>query len=125
MGVKLFGQDIAAIVKRAMSSGLPRATLRRPTASPIDPANPTANPTVSYRSFPCRGFEDSSAETRRMATAVQQTGRLVLLLGDTLPASVFPAPGDLIVILGEELEIIGEGVSSDPARATYLCACRG
>lgn len=108
-----------------MASGLPKATLRKPATPVVDPANPTAVQTVSYRSYPCRGFEDNSSTTRASATAVQQQGRLILLLGDTLPRGVRPSPGDRIAILGETLEIIGEGVSADPALATYICACRG
>lgn len=124
MGVKLFGQDISGAVKRAMAAGLPQARLRRPTISPVDAGAPTAQPAVSFRSYPCRAFEDSSAETRRQATAVQASERLVLIIGDTLPRGVAPLPGDRIVLLGEELEIVGDGVTTDPARATYLCACR-
>lgn len=125
MGVPLFGQDISGTVARLMGPGLPKVRLLKRQVGSIDDANPTAAPTVSYRSVPCRGFEDNSEDTRRLGTEVQQTGRLVLILGDTLPRGTVPEPGDRIEILGETLEIIGEGVTSDPARATYLCSARG
>lgn len=124
MGVPLFGQDISGAVKRAMAAGLPRATLRRPALSAADPALPAAPPRVAYRSFPCRGFEDEAATVRRSGTAVRAGERVVVLIGDTLPRSVRPQPGDLIVLLGETLEIVGDGVSADPALATYTCVCR-
>lgn len=125
MGVKLFGVDISGAVKRSMASGLPQATLRKPAYSAIDPADPTGAPSVSYRSYPCRGFEDSADDVRRSGTAVRAGERVVLLIGDTLPTGIRPAPGDRITILGETLEIVGDGVSADPARATYTCVCRG
>ena len=123
MGVPLFGVNISGIIKSAMAAGLPAIRLLKEQVGAVDAANPTDEPPVSYRSVPCRGFEDSSEDTRRNGTQVQQSGRLILILGDTLPRGVVPEPGDRIQILGETLEIVGEGVSSDPARATYLCAC--
>lgn len=123
MGVPLFGVDIAAEIHAAMSSGLPAVRLLKEQVGPVDEANPTAEPVASYRSVPCRGFEDNSEETRRGGTQVQQSGRLILIIGNSLPSGVVPLPGDRIQILGETLEIIGEGVSTDPAHATYLCAC--
>jgi hypothetical protein len=123
VGVELFGVSISGIVKDAMADGLPAIRLLKEQVGVVDEASPTEEPPVSYRSVPCRGFEDSSEDTRRNGTQVQQTGRLVLIIGDTLPRGVVPEPGDRIQILGETLEIVGEGVSSDPARATYLCAC--
>ena len=125
MGIPLFDTDISGAIRDAMADGLPKATLRRPSTPAVNPADPTATQTISYRNFPCRAFEDDSTETRDRASAVQRTGRLVLIIGDTLPKGIFPRSGDRISLLGESLEIIGEGVSSDPARATYLCACRG
>lgn len=125
MGVPLFGVDISGAVKRAMAAGLPSIRLLKRSVSALDPDAPTATPSVSFRRFPCRGFEDTSKETRDQGTQVQQTGRLVLIIGDTLPRGTVPEPGDRIEILGETLEIVGDGVSNDPARATYLCATRG
>ena len=125
MGVPLFGQDISGLVASIMGPGLPAIRLLKRQVGPPDDSEPTAEPPISYRAVPCRGFEDNSEETRRTGSQVQQSGRLILLLGDTLPRGTAPEPGDLIEILGERVEIIGEGVSSDPARATYLCACRG
>ena len=124
MGVPLFGVNISGAIKSAMASGLPQVRLLKEQIGPIDETNPTAAPSVSYRSVPCRGFEDSSEETRRLGTLVQQSGRLILIIGDTLPSGTVPVPGDRLQILGEMLEIIGEGVSTDPAHATYLCACK-
>lgn len=125
MGTPLFGQDISGAVKRAMASGLPAATLRKPSYSAVSAAAPTAAPTVSFRSYPCRGFEEQAATVRRAGTAVATGERVVILIGDTLPAGIRPGPGDRITILGETLEIVGDGVSNDPARATYTCICRG
>jgi hypothetical protein len=125
MGTKLFGVDIAGIIKTAMAPGLPQATLMKPTVGALDSAAPTATPSVSYRPFPCRGFEDTTIDNRVPGTATQQPVRRILLIGDTLPSGVLPEPGDLIVILGETLEITGKGVTSDPARATYVCDCLG
>lgn len=125
MGVPLFGQNISGILARALGPGLPRIRLLKRQVGAIDESAPTVPAPVSYRAVPCRGFEDSSEETRRAGTEVQQSGRLILLLGDTLPRGTVPEPGDRIALAGETLEIIGEGVTSDPAKATYLCACRG
>jgi len=125
MGTRLFGIDISGAVKRAMAGGLPRAKLLKASAGARSASASTAGLPITYRQFPCRGFEDSSEETRRQGTAVHQSGRLVLLIGDTLPRGIFPSPGDRIEILGETLEIVGDGVATDPARAVYICATRG
>ena len=123
MGTKLFGIDVAAIVKGAMAQGLLSVRLLRETVGPLDEADPTAEPVVSYRSFPCRGVEIDSTDDRAVGTQVRQGSRLVLIIGDTLPRGVIPVPGDRIQILGETLEIVGDGVVTDPARATYTCSC--
>ena len=94
MGIPLFGQDISGAVKRAMAAGLPAATLRKPSYSAVSAATPTAAPTVSFRAYPCRGFEEQAATVRRAGTAVAAGERVVLLIGDTLPRGVQPAPGD-------------------------------
>lgn len=125
MGTPLFGVNISGIVKQAMAAGLPKATLRKPNYSALDVASPTAEPSVSYRAYPCRGFEEEAAVVRRGGTAVETGQRVILLLGDTLPKGVQPEPGDRITLLGETTEIVGDGVTTDPARATYLCVVRG
>ena len=124
MGIPLFGVNISGAIKSSMAYGLPQVRLLKEQVGDVDPLNPTAAPPLSYRSVPCRGFEDNSEETRRTGTQIQQTGRLILILGDTLPSGTVPAPGDRVQLLGETLEIIGEGVSTDPAHATFLCSCR-
>lgn len=123
--VRLFGVDIAAVIKASMASGLLPVRLRKRQRSALDPDDPTAEPSVSYRAYPCRGVEDEPEQTRLRGTQVDQASRFVLILADTLPRGVEPEPGDRIEILGLDLEIVGDGVSTDPARATYLCACRG
>lgn len=125
MGVRLFGQDVSGQVRRAVARGLPRAQLLKQVAGQRDSADSTAGLAISYKTYPCRALEDNSEETRRQGSETQQSGRLVLIVGDTLPRGITPAPGDRIKILGEQLEIVGDGVSTDPARAVYLCACRG
>lgn len=125
MGHKLFGIDIAKEIARAAGPGLLPVSLLKAQVGQRDSADPTAGKTTTYKTYPCRGVEDNSEETRRAGTAAQQSGRLILILAGTLPSGVIPVPGDRIRILSETLEIIGEGVSSDPARATYLCACQG
>jgi len=125
MGVPLFGVNISGILARTMGAGLPRVRLLKKQVGAIDESAPTDAPSISHRSVPCRGFEDDSQDRRRDGTQVQTTGRVVVILGDTLPRGTIPEPGDLIEILGETLEITGEGVSTDPARATYSCRCVG
>ncbi len=122
--IRLFGLDIAAIVKNSMAAGLLPVRLQKLQRSAVDPDNPTAEPTIGFRSFSCRGVEDDSEETRAKGTQVAQASRFVLILADTLPRGTSPEPGDRVEINGETLEIVGDGVFTDPALATFTCACR-
>lgn len=123
MGTKLFGVDIARIVNQAIGRQLVKITFKkRSDGAPTTVTGPLA---TSFRSYTVRGFEDPLEVERLPATAVNTVSRVISILGDSLPRGVEPAPGDRIVYLGSELEIVGDGVSSDPARALYTCGCRG
>lgn len=57
-------------------------------------------------------------------TLIKAGDRQVLLLGASISGGAVPEPGDRIAIGGETLTVTKDGVTRDPAKATYQCNCR-
>jgi len=124
MGTKLFGVDIAAQINRGMGSGLPEITLRRETLGERDASNPTAGPAKATQTVRGRGCVDSYSDRERAGTDMQEGDRRISILGDSLSPATTPEPGDVISILGESVRIVDGGVTTDPARALFVCRSR-
>lgn len=74
--------------------------------------------------FSCRGFIEEYKNSQIDGTQVRKGDRKVLILGGTLPTGIVPESNDRIVIEGETLVIVRDGVTRDPAEATYVCQSR-
>lgn len=120
---KLFGVDIAGILKSAMASGLLPVKLTRLQNGARTAGDLTAGPAVSRKTYNCRGVATEYALSQFDGDLVQKGDRKVLILGATLPANVVPQTGDLVAIEGVESQVVD--VRRDPATATYECQVRG
>lgn len=85
------------------------------------------NPTVL--SYPVQGIPASTAPLFRAGTLIQDTNRVIRIIGVTLPPGVVPVPGDQITMEGKTSTIVNSdggknAVQRDAASCTYLCQCR-
>lgn len=123
MGTKLFGVDIAGIIKQSMAKGLPSLTLIKEVAGARG-TNMTDGQALAQRRYSCRGFIDDYQLSQIDGTNVQKGDKKILIIGDTLPKNVVPESNDRIV--AEHTEYVIKGVPArDPAAATYICQSRG
>lgn len=116
---------LAKTIGGAMQSIFLDATLTTVTATdgPNDwtPGEPV---TVDHA---CKGIHDNWSSSLLAGGLVAVDDRKLLILADSLP--VTPKAGDLITIRGEQFTIVPEGagqpsVSTDPAKAVWICRAR-
>lgn len=124
MGQKLFGVDISGLIHRNMSAGLVPITLKQTTPGTRSATNPTAAPAPKTSTHSARGFQDAYTDSQIDGTLIERGDRRILLIGDSITPAAVPQPGDEITIQGETLTIVANGVSRDPAAATYTCQAR-
>ena len=115
----IFGVDIAGIVNSTLGPLVFNQTLIKVT-SVTDPTNQT-NEIQTEVSHSCKGFVDEFDDMTIRGTPVKVTGRKIIILGASLPDNIVPIPGDKITAEGITSTIVGEGVSRDPAGATFEC----
>ena len=124
MGNKLFGVDIAGLIKKNVGPGVLPATLVKVTPGTRTPGSLTGGTNPTTTDYPCRGFIDSQRVAFANGTTVKAGNKVVVLIGDTIDSGsgVAPAPGDRIMIEGTTY-VIPEGgtIDRDPAAATYAC----
>ena len=115
----LFGIDIAGIVNQsiAQAGGVLDATLIKVDKGSRTSGSITAGRQESQRPFACKGFIDDRELTRRESTLVQKTGRIVSLLGASLPEGIEPDTDDQVTIEGQTYEVLA--LKRDPAAAVY------
>ena len=113
---KLFGLNIDKLVASSVAAagGVLSATLTKATPGTRSSTDPAAGTNPTTTDYACRGFVDD--RTVR-GTEAQAGGRVVSILGATLPDGVRPAPNDLATIEGTSYVVIS--VKSDPAGAVY------
>lgn len=124
---KLFGIDIAKEVADAIkgAGGVLDATLIVVTAGERSASDPTAGVEEKDRGIRCKGFVDVYRESQIDGTRIQMGDRKVVLLGKTIAnGTVAPKPNDRITIEGQTMKIVQDGVTRDPASATYACQVR-
>lgn len=123
MGNKLFGVDIAKIIKDEIGPGVLPATLIKVTPGTRSASDPTAGTSPTQQSFSCRGFIDTQALRNIDGTLVEDGTKKIVLIGDTIDGgNTAPDTGDQITIEGTTYSI--ERVNRDPAAATYTCIAR-
>ncbi len=120
MGNKLFGVDIARIV-RQNTTELLDATLTKVTSGVRDAANPTGGTAQTTVDYPCKGIVTTRARGFTSGGIWRDDREQILLIGDSISGgTVAPDPGDRVTIEGVVF-IIPEGatINADPAKATY------
>ena len=124
MGNKLFGVDIAGLIKKNVAPGVLDATLVKVAPGTRTPGALTGGTNPTTTNYPCRGFIDSQRVAFANGSTVKEGNKVVVLIGDTIDggSGVAPAPGDRIMIEGTTY-VIPEGgtIDRDPAAATYAC----
>lgn len=118
----IFGVDLAGLIEEHLGDLVFDQTLIVVT-SKRDPANSTKT-LKSETPYPCKGFVDVFADRLIDGTAIKYTDRKIVILGNTIPASIEPKGGDKIIAEGKTFTITDDGVRRDPAGATYECHSR-
>lgn len=119
MGNKLFGVDIAGIVKKSVAPGLLDVTLTAYTDGTRTPGsltggkNRTSAPVTGIKGvwqdvprFPRPGFE------------ILVTDKMAMIIGDTIPSGTTIKRNDAITIAGETRYVVAL-YNVDPANAVY------
>lgn len=126
MGTLIFGIDIQAEVADAIpSSEMPPVTLLKTTILTTYSRGLTYGPDTTVASYVTWGIEaDYVLKAMKKATNVQEGDKGVMMIGKALEdAGVEPTTNDQVIIDGKTYDIIQ--VDRDPAKAQYLCRCRG
>lgn len=127
MGTELFkefGIDIAAEILSALGPGIPEVTLLSRSVGAEDPTDLTAGRPIVETPHICKGFIDTYDSRRMGESVIQQGTRVIVILGDSLPAGVIPEGEDRIIAEGSTFHIPGP-ILRDPAGATYIAEVRG
>tara|TARA_R110000796_G_scaffold242033_2_gene363955 strand:- start:465 stop:845 length:381 start_codon:yes stop_codon:yes gene_type:complete len=118
-----FGVDIAAEILKGLGPGIPQATLLSRSLGAVNAADLTAGRPIVETAYACLAFIDAY-DTKRFGSSVIQEGtRVVLIIGDSLPAGVIPQDEDRITLEGTTFHITGQ-IQRDPAAATYVMEIR-
>lgn len=128
---KIAGLDVQKIVADSFKSagGLPSLTLKHRIVGDRSSTDPTAGASVRTTNHTGQGIVEEYRESQVDGTVVQRGDRKVLILGGTISPFVEPAPNDLIELefpdgVTTTLTIVENGVTSDPAAATFTCQVR-
>ncbi len=127
MGTELFkgfGVDIAAEILAGLGPGTPEVTLISRATGVADPLDLTAGKPIVETSHTCKGFIDTYDDKRMGRSTIQQGSRVIVILGDSLPAGVIPKDEDRIIAEGQTFHLTGP-IVRDPAAATYVVEVRG
>jgi hypothetical protein len=129
-GNKLFGMHIGKIVYNAIKAAgdvLP-VTLVSVTEGIWNPAAPLAGTNPTSVSRPCKGFSNDPNLMRaghgNIPDDILSTMETeIFIFNATLPEGVEPKPSDRIVFLAKTWHV--KNVKTDPAKALFVCVCRG
>ena len=130
MGNKLFGVDIAGLINTHVGPGVLAAVLRTFSSAPADGGTILSAPVLTPTNNDCRGFVETFEQDIEEVNgeAIQEDDRMIVLIGDSLPAGVIPAKGNEIDIqdvdsLDKTFKVLSI-VERDPAAATYTIHAR-
>jgi hypothetical protein len=120
----IFGVNIAGIINQNLGSLVFDLTLTKVENSNRK-GNLTQGKTQSKTSHVVKGFVDTYTERQITSSLVQKGDRKIVVLGASLPSGVEPEPNDEITDEeGAVYTIVENGVTRDPAGATYECQSR-
>lgn len=123
MGNRLFRNDIAGKINRAMAKLMLPATLVKSVPGTRTAGSLTGGTNPTATSYACRGFIDSYTDGQVDGTVVRSGDRMVSLFGDSIErGAVVPEAGDRIEIEGSTFTVVG--VKRDPDKALYTCQVR-
>ena len=118
----IFRAGIAAEIAKALGPLVFDQTLTK-AAKSRDPADSTKVITVETN-HACKGFIDVFTDKWVNGTTVKIDDHKIVILGASLPTGIVPEPGDKITAEGKVYVIVKDGVTRDPAGATYECQSR-
>lgn len=122
---KLFGTDIKSIVAKNVGKGLPLVTFTSVVPGTRTPGSLTAGTQPVETDYEGRGMVGTYSDHHVANTSVKASDRKILLIwGTFLSSAPDPKPGDKILAEGITYVIVKDGVSRDPASATFTCQCR-
>ena len=121
-GNKLFGVDIAKILRDETKGQLLDATLIKITEGTRTPGALTAgtNPTTANKT--AEGFIDSQDRKDVNGTLVENGNVIVLLIGNSIEDAAVPEVDDKVTI--ESVTYWIKALDRDPAKATYTLLCK-
>lgn len=117
----LFGLDIAGIANRALGKLLLPVVLRKSIPGDRSSSNLTGGTNASHADFACRGVFTEFTQTEKLGGNVRVNDRKILVLGASIASGQVPQPGDDLTIEGKTYKIVDDGVTRDPAAASYEC----
>lgn len=124
MGNRLFGVDIAGIIKQKVAPGLLDVAIERYAAGNRTPGNLTGGRAKTPTQITgVKGIWEDLPRTPPPGVVFELNDRIALLIGDTIPAGGLPIRNDAITIEGLTLYMVQQ-ISRDPAAAAYRFLCR-
>ena len=117
---ELFGLDLAGIINDAMGADVLQGTLQKKVQIARDPARLTGGRNGGFATgVPFNGFFEERAESNKGGTLTRLQGKVISVLGGSLPAGTIPQSGDRLTLEGASYII--SKTARDPAAALYEC----
>lgn len=121
---KLFGVDIQSLVAKNIGPGVFPITLIQVTKGVRTPGSLTRGTNSTEVPVTGKGFEDSYSDHHISNTSTKESDRKITLIWGTFPSgTAAPKNGDKVVSDGVTYLIAKDGVTRDPASATFTCHC--
>lgn len=117
----LFGVNIAKILADNFRGKLLKGELYKIAPGTRSPGSLTGGTQPVQTAYQFEGFIDNKTERAIDGTLVSIGGRVVSILGASLPSGIVPNKGDRLSIEDANY-VITEIMSRDPAAALYECA---
>lgn len=118
---KFLGTDISGLIHKHLSPIIKDATLIQVTSGARTPADLAGGKALTETSKTAKGFVNTYRDYYIDGKMIRHGDRKILLTADSIEDTTVPTPGDKITIEGTTYVIQANGVSRDPASATYIC----
>ena len=123
MGNNLFGADIAGKLAKALGPLVNDLSFEKKAEADRSAGSLTGGRSVSYRKYPCKGTFKVKPMAYGEGSSVVETTVEVLILGETLPPTITPEPGDRVILPNKDIVTVAM-VKGDPDRAAWTLSCR-
>lgn len=123
---KLFGLDIDKLVADGIkqAGGVLDVSFTNYVKGTRSATQPSGGTSSTPKKFTAQGFVEEYKDSQIDGEVVVRGDRKVVILGATVSPAGAPAPGATVTVDEETTTIVEDGVTSDPARATYVCQVR-